>query len=94
MSSTPSPSLIQLTAVEVSPESAPAPAATKRTTTVTAVRPMIQPARNVGPFCRARSLKSMRITPMMGTGLMATPMAKGSTSPMAEPMVIPPVRCG
>ena len=39
-----------------------------------------QPSANIGPLTLARLENSMRITAMIGTGLMATPMAKGRTA--------------
>jgi hypothetical protein len=36
----------------------------------------------MGPLTRARLENSMRITAMIGTGLIATPTAKGSTAAM------------
>jgi hypothetical protein len=42
---------------------------------LTAPRATIQPARNMGPFTRARVENSIRITAMIGTGLIATPTA-------------------
>ena len=53
---------------------------------LTTARATAHPMRNIGPFTLARLEKSIRITAMIGTGLMATPMANGSTS--AIPMVM------
>ncbi len=36
---------------------------------------MIQPAMNIGPLIRARAENNIRITAMIGTGLIATPIA-------------------
>ena len=48
---------------------------------------MTQPARNTGPFTLARPENSIKITAMIGTGLIATPTANVSTSliPCAMP---------
>ena len=48
---------------------------------------MTQPARNIGPFTVARPENSIKITAMIGTGLIATPTANVSTSliPCAMP---------
>jgi hypothetical protein len=59
-----------------------------RTTAPTIARPTTQPTRKAGPFVRARGVTSIRITAMIGTGLIATPIASGSTWPIASP--IPP----
>src|SRR5215204_5068649 len=53
---------------------------------LTMAMPRTQPARNARLFTRALAENSTRITAMMGTGLMAAPMANGSTSLMAAPM--------
>ncbi len=42
---------------------------------LTAARATTQPTRKAGPFTRARCENSIRITAMIGTGLIATPMA-------------------
>ena len=56
------------------------------TITTTVAIPATQPPRNAGPFCRASAENSMRMTAMMGTGLMAIPIANGRTSPMTWPI--------
>src|SRR4030088_603483 len=48
--------------------------------------PTIQPSANSGPLTRARAEKRTRITAMIGTGLIATPIANGRTSLMALPI--------
>src|SRR6266496_3831300 len=48
----------------------------------------IQPSANTGPFTRARVENRTRITAMIGTGLIATPIANGRTSLIALPMVV------
>ena len=53
---------------------------------LTAPSASTQPSRNIGPFTRARAENSIRITAMIGTGLIATPTAKVSTSLMPWPM--------
>ena len=53
------------------------------TTTLTTLRVNTQPNKKTGPLTLARREKSMRITAMIGTGLMATPTAKVSTALMA-----------
>ncbi len=58
----------------------------RNATPLTTARATAQPMRNIGPFTLARLENSIRITAMIGTGLMATPMANGSTS--AIPMVM------
>ena len=58
----------------------------RNATPLTTARATAQPMRNIGPFTLARLENSIRITAMIGTGLMATPTAKGSTS--AIPMVM------
>ena len=45
--------------------------------------PTIQPSRNIELFARARCENSMRITAMIGIGLIAMPSASGSRSPIA-----------
>ena len=47
--------------------------------------PASQPARNMGPFVRARGVLSIRMIAMIGTGLIATPIASGKMSPTALP---------
>ena len=56
------------------------------TTTPMIDRPAIQPMMKAGPLTRACSVTSIRITAMIGTGLIATPTAKGRTWPIASPM--------
>ena len=58
----------------------------RNATPLTTARATAQPMRNIGPFTLARLENSIRITAMIGTGLMATPTANGSTS--AIPMVM------
>ena len=89
-SHTPSSSLIQDTVSEVV-SSVDASLASERryTATLTTATPSTQPARKAGPLTRARAENSTRITAMMGSGLMATPMAYGSTTPIASPTVVP-----
>ncbi|BCN43597.1 hypothetical protein RE9414_18770 [Prescottella equi] len=60
------------------------PIATK-TTYPTAI-PRIQPARKAVAVLPARGVSNIRIVAMIGIGLIATPIARGSTSPMAVPM--------
>ena len=45
--------------------------------------PTTQPSRNARLFWRARSVKSIRITAMIGSGQIATPTASGRKSPIA-----------
>jgi hypothetical protein len=52
----------------------------------TTARPVSQPTTKAGPLTRARGVTSIRITAMIGTGLSATPTAKGRISPIAWPM--------
>ena len=54
---------------------------------LTTASAMTQPARNIGPFTVARPENSIKITAMIGTGLIATPIANVSTSliPCAMP---------
>ena len=52
-------------------------------TATTTPSPRTQPSRNAGPFVLARSENSIRMTAMIGIGLIATPTAYGSTSLMA-----------
>jgi hypothetical protein len=58
--------------------------------TIAATIPTIQPSMNARLFCRARSLNSIRITAMIGIGLIATPIASGRNSPIASPIRPPP----
>ena len=51
----------------------------------TTVSPTIQPAANAGPVARARGVPSIRTIAMIGTGLIATPTARGRMSPIAAP---------
>jgi hypothetical protein len=53
---------------------------------LTTPRASIQPARNIGPFTFARPENSIRITAMIGTGLIATPIAKVRTWLIPCPM--------
>ena len=45
--------------------------------------PTIQPSKNTELFARAPCENSMRITAMIGIGLIAMPSASGSRSPIA-----------
>ena len=45
-----------------------------------------QPTRKAGPLLLARWLNSIKMTAIMGTGLIATPMAWGKIVPIAFPM--------
>jgi hypothetical protein len=49
---------------------------------LTAASATTQPTRKAGPFTRARAENSIRITAMIGIGLIATAMAKVRTSLM------------
>src|SRR5829696_2220707 len=61
------------------------PAMASRTAPARAI-PTIQPARNAGPLLRARGVTSISTTATIGSGLMATPTANGSSCPIASPM--------
>ncbi len=50
------------------------------TTVLTAASATTHPRRNAGPFTLARAENSMRMTAMIGTGLIATAMANVRTS--------------
>src|SRR5580704_8361003 len=63
--------------------------ATTYTTVLTAATASTQPTRKASPFTLARREKSIRITAMIGTGLMATPMANVRTSLIPCPMWAP-----
>ena len=52
----------------------------------TIVRPATQPSANAGPFERARGVPSMSTIAMIGTGLIATPIASGRICPTASPI--------
>ena len=52
-------------------------------------RASTHPTRKAGPLVFAFLLKRMRMTAMMGTGLMATPMACERMSPIALPIAAP-----
>ena len=52
------------------------------TTTVTSTMPTSQPIRKAVPVAAGRRDSSIRITAMIGIGLIATPIASGSKSPM------------
>ena len=54
----------------------------RRTTTVTMTMPATQPSRNPVLVVAGRRDSSIRMTAMIGIGLIATPIAKGSKSPM------------
>ena len=45
-----------------------------------------KPTRKAGPLLLARWLNSIKMTAMIGTGLMATPIAWGKIVPIAFPM--------
>jgi hypothetical protein len=47
------------------------------------VSPATQPIANAIPFARARGVPSISTMAMIGTGLMATPIASGRVSPIA-----------
>ena len=49
--------------------------------------PTIQPIRNEALFGPDRLDRSIKMMAMIGTGLMATPTASGSESPIACPMI-------
>ena len=70
-----SPALEALAPLEMSSTAVPSTAS-----------PAIQPTRNAGPLARARGVASISTTPMIGTGLMATPTANGRLCPIACPM--------
>jgi hypothetical protein len=84
---TPSPTLIHETVV-VGPEvvCSVAVPATATTTEVTMAMPATHPIRKDALLAPARFDRSMRMMAMIGMGLMATPMASGSESPMACPI--------
>ena len=52
----------------------------------TIVRPSIQPSVKAGPLERALAEKSIRMTAMIGIGLIATPTAAGRMSAIALPI--------
>src|SRR6266516_4837549 len=52
----------------------------------TTTRASTQPTRNAVPLLLARCVNSIKMTAIMGTGLMATPMAMGRILPRAFPM--------
>ena len=64
----------------------PAVLATMRTMVPTTARPSIQPPRKARPLLRACGVISIRMMAMIGSGLMAMPIARGSISPIAAPM--------
>jgi hypothetical protein len=51
--------------------------------------PISQPMTNSGPFSRARCDISISATAMIGTGLSATPTARGRICPIAVPVWLP-----
>lgn len=57
---------------------------------LTIAKASTQPSRNSGPFTRARWENSIRITAMIGTGLIATPTANVRTSLIPCPTVHAP----
>ena len=63
----------------------PAVLATMRTMVPTTARPSIQPPRKARPLLRAFGVISIRMMAMIGSGLMAMPIARGSISPIAAP---------
>ena len=81
--STPISSLITSTAVDEPESVSSEPLATSTTTTLTTTSPTTQPTANAEPFDLARGVPSIRMTAMIGTGLIATPTADGSRSPIA-----------
>jgi hypothetical protein len=72
-------------AVEVPELVSSASPETSNTITLTTTRPTIHPRPKAGPVVRARGVPSIRITAMIGTGLSATPIGSGRTSPIARP---------
>src|SRR4029453_10635880 len=86
-SSSPRTSLSQSTQAAGSPSwlALDGPAMASRTAPARAI-PTIQPARNAGPLLRARGGTSISTTATIGSGLMATPTANGSSCPIASPM--------
>ena len=48
-----------------------------------------QPIKNADPLARARAENSIKITAIMGTGLMAIPMARGMVAPIAPSISSP-----
>ena len=63
---------------------------TKYATPLTSASAHTQPARNMGPFTRALCENSIRITAMIGTGLIATPIANVRTALIPCPISSPP----
>ena len=61
----------------------PAVLATTSTIVPMIARPSTQPPRKARPLLRALGVMSMRMMAMIGTGLMAMPIASGRISPMA-----------
>ena len=47
-----------------------------------------QPTRNTGPFTRARWENSIKVTAMIGTGLIATPTANVRISLIPSPILL------
>jgi len=87
-SNRPSSSLTQDAAVDGSPpELMPVVVASQTKIVVATTMPAIQPIRKPKLVPPARGAKSIRITAMIGTGLIATPTARGSRSPMTSPMI-------
>ena len=70
----------------VAPAPRPATPDSASTMTDTASRPTTQPPRKAGPLALARAEKSIRMTAMMGTGLIATATANGRICPTTEPI--------
>ncbi len=82
--STPNTSLRTFAQVAGSPLSDVAfPLAATRVIAPMIERPASHPTANAGPFALARGVPSMRTIAMMGTGLIATPIAIGSVLPIA-----------
>ena len=74
------------TAVDVPESASSASLATSSTMTLTTTSARTQPTAKARPLERAFGVPSMRMMAMIGTGLIATPIADGSRSPIACPM--------
>ena len=81
--STPNTILNQSCVVEDVLPAVEEPPATTSTITFTVTSPATQPTANAGPLLRAFGVPSIRMTAMIGMGLSATPIARGSRPPMA-----------
>ena len=79
--SRPSSNSTTATAVDVPESASSASLATSRTMTLTTTRARIQPTAKATPLERAFGVPSMRMMAMIGTGLMATPIADGEQIP-------------